>query len=193
MASIWQAPDEIRQQIHQLKEEHHPHLAQASIWALCSDGKSVRDNHIIATQTKKCTKTEKLSSGHDFKIIIMMEAWSNLTDEAREIALDEALCRCGVRYVPQMMEINGRKEVVKDDLGRIVYTGEIDYDKEGNPRWKINPPDAGLFFKLLQRRGRYNEAADNVTRALADKPIIEPTIADRADMVEMEIESDLPV
>lgn len=187
MASIWQAPEDIRQQVEALKDEHHHHLAHASIWVLCSDGKSVRDNHIIVSQTKKCTKTEKLSSGHDFKIVIMMEAWANLPDVAREIALDEALCRCGVRYVPQMMEINGRKEVVKDELGRTVYTGEIDHDKEGQPRWKINQPDAGLYYKLLQRRGKYSEEADNVTRALADKPLKEPTIADRADLVEMEI------
>ncbi|MBI1368295.1 MAG: hypothetical protein GC162_06540 [Planctomycetes bacterium] len=187
MASIWQAPEEIRRQVNELKEEHHVHLAMAGVWVLCSDGKSVRDNHIVVTQTKKCTQTEKLSTGNDFKIVIMMEAWATMPDAAREIALDEALCRCGVRYVPQTMEINGKKEVVKDELGRVVYTGEIDYDKEGNPRWKVNPPDAGLYYKLLQRRGKYNEEADNVTRALADKPLKNIVVAPAADMITSEI------
>jgi hypothetical protein len=184
MASIWEAPPEIRRALEEIKVDHHPHLANASIWALCSDGKAIRNNQLIVTQSKRCTQTEKLSAGADFKVIILMEAWSQLPDAARRMALDEALCRCGVRYVPQTMEVNGRKEVVKDELGRIVYTDQIDYDKEGRPRWKINPPDAGLYYAMLQRHARYCEEADNVAAALAGKPIRRPQIAVRADVID---------
>ena len=183
MASIWQAPQDIRNRIRSIQDEHHPHLANASIWALVSDGPGIRDNQLIATQTKKCTQTEKLSSGHDFKIIIQVETWDKLTDAQRKIALDEALCRCGVKRVPQTMEINGRKEAVKDDLGRTIYTDEVEYDKEGRPKWKVNPPDAGLFYALLVRHGEYGEPAENVTRALQHKPIKQPIAAERADLV----------
>lgn len=184
MAEIWQAPEDIRAELNRLKDEHHPHLAAASLWVLCSDAPGIRDNQLIATQTKKCTKTEKLSSGHDFKVIILTETWSKLTDEQRSVALDEALCRCGVRLVPETVEINGRREVLKDDLGRVIYTDEIDVDKLGNPKWKINRPDADLYFALLARHGTYHEPAENTVRALEGKPLKLPTAAERADLLD---------
>jgi hypothetical protein len=187
MASVWQAPDDIRRQIETLKDEFYPHLANASIWVLCSDGKAVRNNRVLVTTTSRCTKTEKLSSGHDFKITILVESWSLLPDSARTIALDEALARCGVKYVPAKVEINGKKEIVKDEWGRTIYTDEIDYDKEGQPRWKVNPPDAGVYFTLLMRRGEYNEDVENVLRALAGKPLKLPTAAEGGDLVTAEV------
>jgi hypothetical protein len=183
MASIWEAPEEIRRMAEQIKLEHHPHLSQAGLWVLCSDGKAIRNNQLLVTQSKKSTKTEKLSTGRDFKIIVMMEAWSLLPDAARRIALDEALCRCGVKYVPQTVEVNGRKEVVKDELGRIIYTDQMEYDTEGVPRWRINPPDAALYYPLLVRHGQYAEEAENVTRALTGKPLKRPLVAERADQL----------
>lgn len=192
MASIWEAPQEIRRMAEQIKDDSHPHLATAGLWVLCSDGKAVRNNQLVVTQSKKCTKTEKLSTGRDFKIIVLTESWSILPDAARQIALDEALCRCGVKYVPQTVEINGRKEVVKDELGRTVYTDQIEYDKEGVPKWRINPPDAGLYYAMLQRHGQYSEEAENATRALAGKRLKGPTIADRADTIEA-LEEAVPV
>jgi len=191
MASIWEAPQEIRRTAEQIKDEHHPHLATAGLWVLCSDGKAIRNNQLIVTQSKKCTKTEKLSTGRDFKIIVLTEAWSILPDAARKIALDEALCRCGVRYVPQTVEVNGRKEVVKDELGRTIYTDEIEYDKEGVPKWRIHPPDAGLYYAMLGRHGQYSEEAENAARALAGKPLKRPVIAERADAMQ-ELEEAVP-
>lgn len=187
MASVWQAPDDIRRQVEKIKDEYYPHLSQASMWVLCTDSRAVRDNRIIATQSKKCTKTEKLSTGCDFKIIIMMETWANLPDDARQIALDEALARCGVKFVPAQVEVNGKQEVVKDEWGRTIYTDEIDYDKEGLPKWKVNQPDAGLYYTLLMRRGSYNEDAENVTRALGGKPLKLPIAAHDADVVQLDV------
>ncbi len=188
MATVWQATDEIRRQLEQLRDQHYPHLANASIWVLCSDAKNVRQNRVIVTETRKCSKAEKLATGHDFKVTIMVESWSLLPDAAREIALDEALARCGVEYVPACMEINGKKQIVKDDLGRTIYTDEINYDREGNPKWKINPPDGALYYALLMRRGEYSEEAQNVLRALAGKPLKLPTAAEGGDLVQAEIE-----
>ena len=187
MASIWNAPKDIESAIRTLKDEHHPHLGSASIWVLCSDSKPIRNNQLMVTMTKRCGKTEKLATGHDFKIIVLMEAWANLPDSARMLALDEALCRCGVKYVPQTIEINGKKEVVKDDLGRVIYTDEIDVDKEGEPKWKVNPPDAGLYYSLLQRHGKYSEEAENAIAALTGKPLKLPTAAAAADLVELDV------
>ena len=181
MASIWEAPPEIRRALDEIKKENHAHLAHASLWALCSDGKALRNNQFVVTQSKRCSQTEKLSSGSDFKVIVMMDAWSQLPDAARRVALDEALCRCGVKHVPQTVEVNGKKEVVKDELGRVIYTDEMEHDKEGRPKWKINPPDAGLYYAMLQRHGKYSEEAENTSRALGGKPLKKPVIAERAD------------
>lgn len=189
MASIWEATVKIQQQVKQLRDQHHTHLHQASLWVLCSDAKAIRDNHIIATQTKKCTNTERLSSGHDFKIVIMMEVWSLLTDEQRAKAIDEALCRAGVKRVPQMIEINGKKDVVKDDFGRIIYTDEIAYDKEDRPKWKINRPDAELYFGMISRHADYNEEAENVQRAFEGKELKLPESATDASLVDAELEA----
>jgi hypothetical protein len=186
MASLWVAPKEIQKLINEIKDEHHDRLGSASVWALCADSKPIRNNQLVVTMTKKCSKTEKLSTGHDFKIIVLMEAWANLPDAARRLAVDEALSRCGVRYVPQTIEINGKKEVVKDDLGRTIFTDEIDVDKEGEPKWKINPPDAALYFPLLQRHGKYSEEAENTARAMAGKPIKGLTAADPKDLVDID-------
>jgi len=188
MASIWEAPQDIQQLVHRLKKQyHHPRLAQASLWMLISDAKGVVDNKIIATRTGKCTKHEKLSTGHDFKITILAETWANLTDAQREIAVDEALCRCGVKYIPQTIEVNGKKETLKDEWGRVIHTDQISHDDEGNPRWKLNKPDAELFFAMLGRHGEHGEEVENVTRALNRQPLKEPTAAARADDIDAAI------
>lgn len=188
MGSIWQAPKEIRDLVTEVRDEHHPHLTAASFWVLVSDRKAISDNRVIVTTSKKCTKEEKLSTGHDFKIVVLAESWANLPDSAREIAIDEALCRCGVQYVPQSMEVNGKKEIVKDDLGRVIYTDQVAYDNEGNPKWRINRPDAGLYYDMILRHGQYSEEAENVALTLKSKAPKQPTIAVRADVID-EIEA----
>ncbi len=188
MPSVWEAPQEIAQQVRALRDEHHESLSQASFWVLCTDSKAIRDNRLVVSQTRKCTNTERLSTKHDFKIIVYMEAWAHLTDPQRRVAMDEALCRCGVKYRPKTVEVNGKKEVVKDDLGRIIYTRQIEYDSENRPKWKVNAPDAGLFFALLQRHGEYVEEAENTVRALEGKPLKELIAVESADVIDADME-----
>jgi hypothetical protein len=170
MASIWEAPENIRETLLELKHEHHCHLGSASIWLLCSDRSPIKNNRLVVTTTSKCTPTERLATGHDFKIVILMDAWARLTDKQGTIALDQALCRCGVKWVPQTMEINGRREVLKDDLGRILYTDEIDHDSDGRPKYVINPPDAGIYFAMVHRYGNYTEELEDLQRIREAKP-----------------------
>ena len=172
--NIWEAADDIRTIVSNVKAEYHPHLASASIWVLINDSKCIVDNRLVKTETRKCTKTEKLKTGHDFKIIIRMTAWSILTEGQRRIAIDEALCRCGVRYMPQTKTVNGKEQVVYDDIGRVIYTNEIAIDDEGVPKWKINHLDAEVYFALIQRHSVYNESIENIERALAGQPLIVP-------------------
>jgi len=173
MASIWEAPKDMRELFERVRHDHHqPRLAQASIWVLVTDAPGVRGDQVITTTVHKCSAAEKLASGHDFRIVVRSETWANLADPQRLIAADEALCQCGVKYVPQTVEVNGKKEILKDEWGRVLYTDQISYDEQGVPRWKLNKPDAALFYVLLGRHGEYCEAAENVTRALDRRPLL---------------------
>lgn len=174
---IWEAPDEYKSLVNEIKEAHHQHLAQASIWVLVSDAKSIVDNRLVPTDTRRCTSTEKLKTNHDFKIIIRAGAWNVLTDNQRRVAIDEALCRCGVKYEPETIEINGKKEIVTDEIGRVIYTNTIAVDKYGEPKWKINHLDAGIYFALLQRHKVYSDEVENVQRALIGQPLKVPVAA----------------
>lgn len=178
--NIWEAPQEIKEMIAEIKAKFHLHLAQASIWALCSDANHIIDNQLVATATRRCTRTEHMKTKHHFKIEIIANGWHHLTDNQRRIAIDEALCRCGVRYLPSMQTVNKKAVVIKDDLGRTVYTDTIATDGEGIPKWKINKLDAGVYFALLQRHSHYSEGVENIINALEGKPLKRPIITEQA-------------
>lgn len=193
--AIWEAPQDIRDLVAEVKEAHHKHLAQAKVWVLVNDANPIVDNQLIATGSSRCTSTEKLRTDNDFKIIVIAEGWHALTNGQRRLAIDEALCRCGVHYVPLTQKVNKKDEVIKDEIGRIVYTDKIATDGEGNPKWKINRPDASLYFQLLQRHAIYSDAVENVQNALANKPLKQPIAATQPDVDasdDHESESDIP-
>lgn len=169
--TIWEAPEEIRQLVGEIKEAYHPHLILAKIWVLINDASPIVENQLVPMVTSRCTKTEKLKSGNDFKIIVVAEAWGLLTTQQKRVAIDEALCHCGVQYVPLTQKINKKDEVIKDEIGRIIYTDVIATDGEGLPKWKMNRPDASIYFGLIQRHEVYSEALENVQNALEKKPI----------------------
>ncbi len=172
--SVWDAANDIVDMVKNIKLVSHPHLVNANIWVLMSDSKGIRDNKIIYTKVSKTTKTEKYKTNNDFKIIIIGDSWTSATEVQRKIALDEALCHCGVKRVAMTMEVNGKKEVVKDDIGRTIYTEEIDTDSEGNPRWKTNSFDASLYYAMLQRHSNYSEEVSNVLAAANGRPLLLP-------------------
>lgn len=176
-SQIWEATDEYKQLVNDLKNAYHEHLALASIWVLITDQKHIVDNRLVITDTKRCTKTEKLKTGHDFKITIRAESWPVLTEAQRKIAIDEALCRCGVRFMPETMNINNKDIPIRDDIGRVIYTTTIATDDQGNPKWKMNQLDAGAYFGLLQRYNVYSEEVGNILNVLSGKPIKKPIAA----------------
>lgn len=186
---LWDAPQEIVDIVTNLRP-NHPHLNTASIWVLVSDGKHIVDNRLVPTKTSLCTKTEKYKTGNDFKITVMAAAWAMLTDKQREVAIDIALSKCGVKYEPQSVEVNGKKEILKDDIGRTLFTNEIQYDKNGNPKWKLNKPDAEIFYNILDKYGLYETSVENVKRVLNNEPLIQPLTAERADEVDAELETE---
>lgn len=184
MSTPWEAPSDIKQLVKEIRDNHHPEIAQASIWCLITDANGIHDNRVRSTITRKCTKTENLSTGHHFKIFVYAETWAKLTDAQRRIAIDEALCRCGVKYIPETIEVNGKRETLKDDLGRVIFTNEMAFDQDGTPKWKINKPDAEIYFAMLKRHVMYSEEVENTQRVLEGKPLKGPIAANRADVID---------
>lgn len=181
---IWEASDDIKKLVEETKTAHHPHLAQAKIWVLVADTKPIKDNKLVSVRAAKCTKTEKLKAGYDFKIMVTAEAWRLLTDAQRAIAIDEALCHCGVKFLPQTVIVNKKPVVVKDDIGRIIYTNEIEIDEDDNPKWRMNQPDMATYFQLLTRYKAYNDDIQNGLNAIEGKPLKTLTPAQEPPEVE---------
>jgi hypothetical protein len=178
---IWEAPEDIRNLVGLLKEQYHQHLALAKIWVLVSDAKHIVDNQLVVTTSARCTKTEKLRTGNDFKIVVIADGWHLMTDHQRRVAVDEALCRCGVHYIPMVQKVNKKDEIIKDEIGRTIFTDTIATDDEGQPKWKVNKLDAGAYYQLLQRHGRYSEGIENIISALDGKPLKLPVAAVQPD------------
>jgi hypothetical protein len=173
---IWEPGEDIKKIVKDLKDANYPDLNQASIWVLVNDANPLVDNRLTPVEARICTTTEKFKSGHDFKIVIRARAWEKLTDDQRKIALDEALSRCGVRYKPQTVTVNGKEEPIKDDLGRILYSSEIMTDDSGTPKWKMNRPDVSAFFALIKRYGSHSVDIENFVRVLNGQDPVEPSI-----------------
>lgn len=166
MANIWNAMNEITRIIESRKARFHEHLRDTTIWALCTDAKHVTGNRLNKIKVAKTTNTERLNVNSAFKFTIFMGWWTEATDDQRLVAIDEALARCGVKYEPQKVVINGKEQTAKDNWGRTLYTKAIAYDEDGNPKWRVNKPDAEVFFELVQRHGAYTPEVANVQRAL---------------------------
>lgn len=174
MPSIWEATHDIKKSLLAIRDQHHPHLIAASFWLLVTDAGHLSGNRVRYWRSAVTSKEERLATQMDFKVTLYAGSWSEATDRQREIILDEALSGCGVKYVPQTVEVNGRKEVVKDDLGRIVYTDQIDYDLEGRPKWCRMAHDAAIFFGMVRRHGDYCDELENLQRARDGKPLKGP-------------------
>jgi hypothetical protein len=83
-----------------------------------------------------------------------MDLWhSVLKGNQREAYLDLQLSRCGVEYLPEEIEENGKKKPIKDEWGRVQYTQEVKVDDEGNPKWKVVPLDLEVFADNVRRYG----------------------------------------
>jgi hypothetical protein len=71
MASIWTAPDEIRNLIKRLKDAHHPHLSAASVWAQGFPDSYVIDHDITG---RPITKTGQVRMVGNSVSPVMSEA-----------------------------------------------------------------------------------------------------------------------
>lgn len=158
---IWKAPDEVVNLLDQVKAKHHTvPLGAAKIAISFDDSKSFLRNKLNLGKVTKFSPLARLwqVERHDFCLSIPMELWlAVLKGNQREAYLDLQLSRCGVEYLPEEVEENGKKKPIKDEWGRVHYTQEIKVDDEGNPKWKVMPLDLEVFSANVRRYGLWHD------------------------------------
>lgn len=153
----WKASQDVLDLVHEVYEKHHAERLHGGLIGVCfDDSKPFVKNKLNLGKVTKFSPLAKLWQGTklDFCISISMDLWhSVLTAEQREAYIDLQLSRCGVEYLPEEIEENGKKKVVKDEFGRVHYTNQVKLDDEGNPKWKILPLDLEVFASNVRRYG----------------------------------------
>lgn len=152
------ATPQVCQLMGEIKEKHHPHLEQALIALSFVDSKPFVKDRINLGRVGRFSPAVKLwfpnDAKYDFHITVCADVWFGLlNDQQRESYLDLVLTRCKVEYEANTVLINGKKQVVKDDFGRIEYTNQVKTDDEGQPVWKVVPLDLAVITENLKRYG----------------------------------------
>lgn len=166
----WKAPQEIVALVQELKERHHPHLAAAHVAVCIEDTKPFINNKLNLGKVSKFSPLAKLWQGspHDFCLSIPSDLWhSVLKGSQRDAYLDLQLTRCGVEYIPDMVEENGKKKPIKDEWGRVQYTDQVKVDDDGNPKWKVFPLDLEVFTSNVRRYGLWHDGLMELNEAMA--------------------------
>lgn len=144
--------------VEDVRTKNHPHLEQALIALEFVDSKPYVKDRLNLGKVSKFSKATKLwfPSGkkYDFLISNCADVWFGiLNDEQREALIDLQLSRCQVEYEPNTVVVNGKKQVVKDEWGRVEYTDEVKTDDEGFPIWKVSPLDMSVIADNIKRYG----------------------------------------
>lgn len=154
---VWKADSLVSKILNDVKEKHHvPRLSRANVAIAFDDSKPFVKNKLNLGKLSKFSPLAKLWQGHaaDFCLTIPMELWHTvLQGSQRDAYMDLQLTRCGVEFLPEEVEENGKKKKIKDEFGRIKYTKEIKLDDEGNPKWKIKALDLEVFAENVRRYG----------------------------------------
>lgn len=153
----WKVPVAVQELVQAVKEKNHPHLATANIAVAFDDSKPFKNEKLNWGKTQRFSNLNKLwqaPQAFDFCIVIPSDVWHEVLDGSqKEPFLDLHLTRCQVEYEPETYIENGKKKVVKDQLGRVKYTDEMKFDDNGTPKWKVAPLDLWVFMQNVSRYG----------------------------------------
>lgn len=156
MGLLWQADGQVVELLTKVKNLHHlPRLQQATISVCFDESKPFRKNVFNWGKVVKFSPITKLhqNSKVDFCICISSEVWQSLNLQQREALLDLHLSCCSAEYVPQVNIVNGKKVVVKDEVGRTQYTDEFKEDVDGNIIWRKLPLTIEVMQDNIMRYG----------------------------------------
>lgn len=152
------ASPSLRQLLESIQEKNHPHLEQALIAFEFVDSKPFIKDRINLGKVTKFSPAAKMwfpdNAKYDFCISACTDVWFGLLNEKqREAWIDLQLGRCQVEYEPNTVVVNGKKQTVRDEFGRVEYTQDIKTDDEGLPVWKVLPLDIGVIAENVKRYG----------------------------------------
>jgi len=150
------APAAIMERMAAVQAKNHPHLDDALICIEFVDSKPYLKDRLNLGKVAKFSAALKLwlHNSYDFRLSICSDVWYDLLDDdQREAYLDLLLTRCQIEYEPNTVVVNGKRQVVKDEWGRIEYTDEPKYDDEGHPVWKVSPLDIAVISQNIKRYG----------------------------------------
>ncbi len=155
---VWVADNKVFELVQKIKNKYHnTRLNDANIAVSFVDSKAFIKDKFNFGKTTKFSPSAKVWHNHqgghqfDFLISLSSEAWSILSDEQKEALIDLRLACMQVEYEPEVIEENGKKNPVKDEWGRQVYTDVPKTDEEGNPKWKV----ALDLHVIMDNIGRY--------------------------------------
>ncbi len=152
----WVVPVEVQDLLSEIKERYHPCLQQASFAVEFVDSKPFVKDRMNLGKVTKFSKSAKLwhARRYDFAISICADVWATfLTAQQKAPLLDLHLSRCKAALEPQMVEVNGKQEKVKDEFGRVIYTNEMRLDDDGSPIWELRPLDIQVITENMLRFG----------------------------------------
>jgi hypothetical protein len=162
------APPEIFDLVNDVKSKHHlPRLHSASIAVAFDDGKPFNKGRFNWGKVSKFGPGFQIwmADSYDFELTLCDIAFNDILETAlqKEAYIDLLLNCCQVEYVPEMTK---EGKPAKDKWGRIIFTEEIKYDDDGNPRWKKVPLDIPAYQDNVARYGCWCEEFIDLKNAI---------------------------
>ena len=178
MALTWKCPDNVMELLDSVKNKNHPHLEQANFVVAFNDAKPFVKNRLNWGNISRFSEFNKIwqSEKYDFCVVICSDLWHSILDNSqREPLLDLHLCRCNVEYIPETVIEGKKKQVVKDEWGRVKYTDEIKLDANGNPKWQVSPIDFAVLCKNVYRYGLWCSELGAVKDVITSAVLVDST------------------
>jgi hypothetical protein len=170
----WEANSDVVDLLNIVKgKHHHPRLEQATFAVCFTDTKPFIKDRFNWGKVQKFSPLARLwhpeNKKYDFLFVLSGTAWSNvLSITQREALLDLHLTRCDVDYEPEENTdpVTNKKQVVKDEWGRVQMSNNIKYDDDGVPKWKVHPLDLNVFAENVSRYGIWCEDILTIKKAV---------------------------
>lgn len=158
----WAAPPDVVDMLAEIQAAHHPTLQEAVFAVEFVDAKPFVKDRLNLGKSSKFSKAAKVwhpqNKKYDFCISLCADVWHGLLKPQQRAAnLDLRLSQCQVDFEPQVVEVNGKKEKIKDEWGRVTYTDVLKRDDEGRPIWKVEPLDIRIITANIRRFGLWYE------------------------------------